>query len=628
MRTSRRLSLALLTALPFTTAVATAIAQITPSGTPVVSVECSTVPSVLGLDGNMGDSAVAIAVSDNSVPFTRAVRIINAHAKAHTYDAFHYCNSISDVAAGDVVLATYWVRNASPESAKHAVRIEADFQLNSAPYSVDVVTNAPVDVGRWKQFVVPFRIKNTAPAGIKSFQLRFGAGAQTFEFGGVSLMNYGPIAGALPDALKQQLTFYYPGRGDPAVAWRTAALANIEATRKAPVVVRVINPDGSPATRARVVLKQTRSSFNWETSVQPSDIVGGPRATPGLSKADLNRYRAAIKANFNSASMQNELKWPDWEQDRDTPTRALDWFRVNGLVTRGHNLFWPGYEPYYLLPSDIRDPKTPNAQVRKRALNHITEIVGKFQGQIPEWDVINEPYDHYDLQGRVAAPPFTVQVRGRLGNAVVADWFKQTQKTDPATLLFINDYNIFSSLDPAHRDYIIEFTKNIQANGARVDGLGFQSHFVGNGPVFSEMADSLALYDPLVAHYSATEFDFISLDETLQADVLADYATFVFGSPKFNTFQLWGFWDGNQDDRNGPLYRTDWSLKPAGLVWQTLMRKTWRTNVAGRTDGAGQYAARAFLGRYQISVSACGKTTVFIRDIASAVSFTLPSGCS
>ncbi len=603
-------------------------------GTQLVSPACGTAFNGYGLDGP-GDGAQTIAVSDSSLPFTQAVHVDHATAKQFSYLAVNNCSTIAAVKKDDVILATYWLRNANPTPATSILRIEMDLQDNTT-YVQDFTSNTPTDLGVWKKYTIGFRAGTDGAAGAKSFQFRFGAAAQSFEFGGVSVVDYGQISGPLPADLVQQFSFYYPGRGDVNAAWRTAALANIEATRKANLTVAVTNANGTPLTKARVYIWQMSSAFNWMTSVIPSDIVGGPSATPGITALDRQRYRQAIHANFNGASMQNELKWPDWEGDQKTPTKALAWFRANNLRTRGHNLYWPGIANDYQLPADIQDKTTPVATVRQRSLDHIDKInsaikgegeVAQLLGQIPEWDVVNEPYGNSYLQGLIAVPPFVEHTNGVLGNNIVIDWYKKVHATDPNTLLYLNDYSIFESLDPTHRAYTLAFAKYIKAGGAPLDGMGFQAHFAATGPVFSDMDSTLALFDPLVNHYGVTEFDAVTLDENLQADIVSDFATYVFGSPKFSTFQIWGFWDGNQDSNNGPLYRKDWSLKPAGAVWKQLTQKTWHTNTAGSTNSQGQFTTQAFKGRYKITVNACGKSTTVFNDVNAATTVSVPTGC-
>jgi endo-1,4-beta-xylanase len=591
----------------------------------ILAPNCGTAFNGYGLEGP-GDSAQTIVVNVPGVPFTEAVRVTNSKARPYTYNAAHKCSNVAPVNKGDLLVATFWVRNANANPARNVLRIEPDFQ-NDTIYTQYLITNAPVDKASWTKYVIPFRMREAEPIGGASFQLRFGAAAQTFEFGGISLANYGPLALPLPPQLTETFAFYYPGRGDPNAAWRGVARAGIDADRKAPVSIQITDARGSAVKGAIVSLRQTSSPFNWATSVQPSDIVGGPRQPPSLTAQQRQRYRKAIKENFNSASMQNELKWPDWEGDKVTPIRALEWFAANGLRTRGHNLIWPNDTPDNLLPDDVRNPATPAAMVSKRALDHIDELAGGLKGQMPEWDVVNEPYSNPYLTALIALPPNIAQSNGKIGNSTIPDWFKRARAADPGAKLFLNEFAIFERAEPVKRDYTKALVKYIQTRGAPIDGIGFQAHYATSGPVFCDMAETIEAFDPLVKYFSATEFDSITLDEKMQADVLEDVATFVFGSPKFTTFQIWGFWDGNQDDGNGPLYTRNFKLKPAGAAWQRLTQQTWRTNARGITNANGKLTIRAFLGQYKVTVFACGKYTTFDRGLSAPASFTLPVAC-
>jgi len=54
--------------------------------------------------------------------------------------------------------------------------------------------------------------------------------------------------------------------------------------------------------------------------------------------------------------------------------------------------------------------------------------------------------------------------------------------------------------------------------------------------------------------------------------------------------------------RNAPLYRRDWSLKPAGAAFRALVLEKWRTNETGQTGPDGSFGTRAFLGDHVIDV--------------------------
>jgi hypothetical protein len=96
--------------------------------------------------------------------------------------------------------------------------------------------------------------------------------------------------------------------------------------------------------------------------------------------------------------------------------------------------------------------------------------------------------------------------------------------------------------------------------------------------------------------------------EAYQADLLRDLLIASFSHPKVDHFIMWGLWDGDHWLGNGPLYNLDWSPKPAHKVWQQLVFKDWWTRVSGRSNTKGEYSTRGFLGNYNVTVSANGKT--------------------
>jgi hypothetical protein len=75
------------------------------------------------------------------------------------------------------------------------------------------------------------------------------------------------------------------------------------------------------------------------------------------------------------------------------------------------------------------------------------------------------------------------------------------------------------------------------------------------------------------------------------------------------------------------LYRCDWSIKPNGQAWQDLVFKTWWTKTSGSSDAQGRYQTRGFLGRYEVAVTANGKTvkqTATLEKTGREVTVTLP----
>ncbi len=602
-----------------------AIAGQAQTATPLLAAD--TIATVGGYNDAAAGDAVKV-VPAAGTPFATALRINRAAAGTNSYDAALAWPTRAAVRKGDLLVATFYVRSLGDAGA--ALRLQPSFQLADAPYTASLLAGAPVDTGSWQRYAIPFRATIDYPSGAGSFQLRYGAARQAFEVGGITVESYGQVAD-IPPALAATFAFYYPDRGNPTAAWRTSALAAIEATRKTDLIVRVVDAAGRPVPAANVIVTMSASAFHWGSAVSANAVTCSNRQRArrpclNLPEADRLKYRAAAKTEFSELSLYNDLKWPEWEAD---PARALDamtWVGQTGRAfARGHNLVWPGFEPDYKLPGDIR-PGTPADMVAARTLAHIADELGRTRGRVAEWDVVNEPYDNHDLQGRIATSAAPA-IAGVLPTTAIIDWYKAAAIADPAARLFLNDYAIFDGLDPAHRAYDVALIDYLKAGGARVDAIGFQGHFGHSAPVFTDMTATLALFDPRVAAYAVTEFDFETIDPAMQADVMRDTMIFVFGSPKFTGFQMWGFWDGDHWLGSAPLFDRNWVLKPSGAVWRELRRK-WTTNVTLRADASGMARARVFKGTYNLRVvDAAGKVCRSTGKVLTPTTLTLSTGC-
>jgi hypothetical protein len=104
-----------------------------------------------------------------------------------------------------------------------------------------------------------------------------------------------------------------------------------------------------------------------------------------------------------------------------------------------------------------------------------------------------------------------------------------------------------------------------------------------------------------------TEYDNEVTDEEVAAKFTRDFYTVMFSHPSVEGVVMWGFWDGAHWKNSAPLYRRNWTLKPAGEAFRELVQKTWRTDVSGKTDADGRFGTRGFYGEYEIYVSFSGR---------------------
>lgn len=364
----------------------------------------------------------------------------------------------------------------------------------------------------------------------------------------------------------------------PAQTWREAAEARIERIRKAELTVKVVRADGKPAEGVPVEVRMTKHAFGWGTAAAGRFLLG--------DGADSEKYRRAILDNFNMAVLENDLKWPQWERDRDTPLAALKWFRANGIRVRGHTLVWPGWR---WLPKDLKELAGDPEALRRRVLDHIRDEVSATRGLLEDWDVVNEPYTNHDLIDL-------------LGREEMAAWFHAARGLDPAPVLYLNDFNILEAggRDTAHQEHFYDTLRYLIDLGAPVGGIGIQGHFREVTPP-EKMLEILDRFSEFNLPIRITEFDFETDDEKLQAEFTRDFLTLCFSHPRVDAFLMWGFWEGRHWRPKGAMLRKDWTPKPNYEVWRELVYGRWRTQAQGVTDARGGYSVRAFRGEYEIS---------------------------
>lgn len=63
------------------------------------------------------------------------------------------------------------------------------------------------------------------------------------------------------------------------------------------------------------------------------------------------------------------------------------------------------------------------------------------------------------------------------------------------------------------------------------------------------------------------------------------------------------------------MLRKDLSPKPVYEALSKLIRQEWQTKAEGQTDAQGRFSFRGFAGRYEVLVTAAGKTVRTVLDL-------------
>jgi GH35 family endo-1,4-beta-xylanase len=520
-------------------------------------------------------------VSVQGMPFTQALQVTTSSKPPKYYSVQAKLMSLPAIKDGDVLLASFYARCTAGGTIETSQgQIAFGIQDKDTQKAIGRFTASPG--GEWQRFLIPMTATEAMPSGKAALALSFGAMLQTVEIGGLEVINYGHKL-AEKDLPVTKVT--YEGREADA-PWRAEAKKRIEQYRKADVNVVVKDAEGKPVPDATVDVTMQKYAFQFGAAITNRAVVDQAVA-PTIFEKHSQLFNQGLSVGY---FLWRYLEEPDGTAHADTIVKYL---RDHGMTTRAHVLVWEREDHF---PDDVL-AMIKNGQkdkLHQRIADHITKTVTQYRGRIDEWVVENEAVDNSEI-------------RKVLGEASIAEWFKVAHAADPKAKLMINE-NRTEGLKPDKSDRLLELVKIITDNGGPLDTIGIQGH-MGSTPPAPETV--LKHFDKLAATgktLAITEYDFDSTDEQLKADYTRDFLTLVFSHPSFNCFTMWRFWDGKPEKRESVVYANDWTMRPSGKAYQDLVFNQWWTKETGKTDAAGQFATRGFLGDYEVTVSRDGKT--------------------
>ena len=107
---------------------------------------------------------------------------------------------------------------------------------------------------------------------------------------------------------------------------------------------------------------------------------------------------------------------------------------------------------------------------------------------------------------------------------------------------------------------------------------------------------------PLWATPGHPLFDNVPLDDDGRVNILTADSSQIDVTGAGNGTVIARRADAHWLGEDGALYRSDWSEKPALEAYRDLVFRQWWTEEEGRTDPAGEFSVRGFLGEYEVAV--------------------------
>lgn len=403
--------------------------------------------------------------------------------------------------------------------------------------------------------------------------------------------------------------------------------SGIRTHRQALAEVRVVDAAGAPVPGAVVEAEQTGHAFIFGANCFILD---------GYDDAELNRrYEAGFLRLFNAATVA--MYWRDLEPEPGQPRYAADsariwrrpptdpviaWCRRHRLNINGHTLVWdhPGLSLPDWLPSDT---VARAGLFRKR----IAELAQRYGRDVQRWDVLNERFSRH-LPKRFPQVPLPTDYD------IAA--FRDAAAYLPAEAgLWINEIpQAWGSL----REPYIELIRELDAEGARIDGVGLQFHSFTVESVLRICRDAcehrpedlfaaLDRYQTLgrPIHVSEITLPQPTADEAgeeAQAEMVRNFYRLWFSHPSISAITWWNFADGSAIAGEGAnasgLIDRQHRPKAAFRALDKLINEEWKTRTSRLTAGAeGCVRFRGFKGAYRLTASVGGRRVVADANLAA-----------
>ncbi|RIK75969.1 MAG: hypothetical protein DCC67_14520 [Planctomycetota bacterium] len=403
-----------------------------------------------------------------------------------------------------------------------------------------------------------------------------------------------------------------------------AANTYIEHGRQGDVRLKLVGAE--PGAPVRVELR--RHAFNFgAAAANPigTNYFWAVNPAPGST---VDKYQQFLKSHFNMLVPENAGKWSNNEFVRDAVNMGINdaivaFAESNGMRMRQHNLLWsddagsPAWVNSLIAQAVGGSPSAKAellAEIHERIAYYVGDGVGPERARdYFELDVLNEGLHEGEF-------------RAIFGDAGLADVFNAVAASADGggaeVKLYVNEYNVLQFSDnPAvagyssdnYANWFREHGEAIERAGGQVDGYGVQYYALLDANANANSPHSPARMQQVFQNLSLTGKSFGLTEFGVQnsgspsgaavADALEETMRMTFGSPRAETFNMWGFWANAMWSQAtlGALVDANWNLTPAGQRYEQLMAE-WDVDAQLVIDGAGMAEFRGFYGDYDVSV--------------------------
>lgn len=312
----------------------------------------------------------------------------------------------------------------------------------------------------------------------------------------------------------------------------------------------------------------------------------GAALNPGHYRETDAPGAALVKANFNTITPENDMKWERIHPKPDTynfepADKFVEFGEKNGMFIVGHCLVWHSQTPRWVFEDDKGQPLTRDALLA-RMREHIHTVVGRYKGRVHGWDVVNEALNEDGTMRQ--SQWFKI-----IGEDFVAKAFEFAHEADPKAELYYNDYSLEN--EPKRKGAVALVTK-LLADGRTVTAIGTQHHDKLDWPSLQQVEDTIVAFKQTGVKVCVTELD-VDVLPRAQRQNSSDVSATAAAAPNLNPYTA-GLPEEVQQAlavRYGSLFAVFLKHRDAitrVTFWGVTDRTSWLNNfpVRGRTNHA------------------------------------------
>lgn len=422
--------------------------------------------------------------------------------------------------------------------------------------------------------------------------------------------------------------FFYDGAVDPSSkAVMAKAEQDIEKYRKDNFTFVLIDSNNNPVKGVKVKVELDKHQFNFGTNLF------------GLSKyPDENPLKRTalqtIKDIFNQVVVCDYWFNPRDKMGDKQPFKDVEWAKANNMRMRLHCIL-------YELRSETFPHREYTTDECWKMIEERIKYIGKhFNGIISEFDVINEVISKFAWEKNSPNAfwklfPNFPEFRDSQ-NAVKV--YELARKYIPDGKLVCLE-NPMPSVNSKLYLEVIDYWKELLANGADIDIIATQCHFFDKRKPYPEskeftmasISEGLDLLQSLGKPIAITEFTGPSrngeMADPVQRDKLwtltdeenaawqVNFYKLAFSKPYIFELVRWNHIDGGCGRAaDGGI------ITPSGVKHQVyydlkkLIKETWHTKYEGKSNSKGEVSFRGFYGDYKIEVPGYETADIMLYD--------------